>query len=127
MRYLLIFALTISAWSQSAVLEWNYNSNAIWSAAQQGQPAWFKIYGTNQLGSPASSWQLVVAQPATNYTLVSYDGFSNNIYAYTSTITPGQFFYTATFSNFWGESGFSNTSGVPALPIIPHITIQKGP
>lgn len=125
MRYLFIFALALTAWSQSAILEWQYSSNTIWSAQQMGQPFWFKLYGTNQLGSPAANWQLVVAQPATNFTVVNYDG-TNNTYAYTSPIAPGQFFYTATASNFWGETGFSNTSGVPTLPSVLHTTIQKG-
>lgn len=126
MRYLFIFALCLSAWSQSATLEWQYSSNALWSASQIGQPFSFKIYGTNQLGLPAANWEVIVAQPATNFPVVAYDG-TNQTFAYTSPIAPGQFFYTATASNFWGESGFSNTSGVPSLPAVLRTTIQKSP
>jgi hypothetical protein len=125
MKYFLIFALALSAFSQSATLEWNYNSNAIWQAEAQGQPVYFKIYGTNQpVGSSPTNWQLVSSQPATNYPVIAYDG-TNSTYAFTSPIAPGQFFYTSTASNFWGESGFSNTSNVPALPTTVQTKIFK--
>lgn len=126
MRYLLLIwpLLVTLCFGQSATLTWQYNSNAIWQAQQMGQPFWFKIYGTNQLGSSFTNWQLIVSQPATNYPVINYDG-TNQWFAFTSPIAPGQFFYTSTASNFWGESGPSNTSNVPALPLAIHTTIQK--
>lgn len=114
------------SFGQSTILSWQYNSNAIWQAQQMGWPVWFKIYGTNQPFGAVTNWQLIVAQNATNYTVIASDP-TNQTFSYTSTVAPGQFFYVATASNFWGESGPSNTSGVPSLPFAVHTTIQKGP
>lgn len=111
MKYFFIFALALSVFSQSATLEWNYNSNALSQAA----PYVFKIYGTNQLGSPAQMWPVLFS--GSNVPVVAFDG-TNYTFALSNIVfaTNGQMFYTATASNFWGESGFSNTSNVPALP-----------
>lgn len=124
MKYLLVFSLALNACSQSATLEWQYSSNELALADSNHWDYGFQIYGTNQLGSSFTNWQTVVRQPYTNYPVIAFDG-TNYTFAYTSPIAPGQFFYTATTYNFWSNSGPSNTSSVPPLPITLHTTIQK--
>ena len=125
MRYLLIFALALSALAQSATLSWQYSSNELAWADSNHWDYGFQIFGTNNpVGSSYTNWQSIVRQPYTNFPVIGFDG-TNYTFAYTSSIAPGQFFYTAVTYNFWSNSGPSNTSSVPPLPLALHTTIQK--
>jgi hypothetical protein len=105
-------------------LTWNYNSNAVMQADAGGNPFSFIIYGTNQIGP--QPWPALTNQIWTNYPIVGYDG-SNYVFSMPYQIQPpGEFYFEATVSNnIWGESGFSNTSSTPSLPI--PITTQIHP
>jgi hypothetical protein len=104
-------------------LQWNYSSNALNEA--QSYPPSFLIRGTNTLGSDPLTWPVVVNQPWTNVTVAGFDG-SNYLFSTPFQVTPpGQMYFVATESNFWGESGLSNTSSTPALPSILQTRIFK--
>ena len=125
MRYLLIFALAMSAFSQSVTLSWLYSSNELAQADSNHWDYGFNIYNTNNpVGSSFTNWQVISHQLYTNYPIIGYDG-TNYIFAWTNMIAPGQQFYVATTFNFWSNSGPSNMASTPPLPNSVHTTIQK--
>lgn len=115
MRYLLIFALTISAWSQSITLSWNYSSNALAQADASGYPISFVVYGTPSL---QTNFVPITTSAWTNLPIVGFDGTNYQFKtAYTMSVA-GSYFFTATASNsFWGESIMSNTSSTPPISV----------
>lgn len=104
-------------------LEWNYPSNTICQDLSNGNVDWFNIRATNSLGSPAANWKVVYGQPWTNIVTTNFDGTNFTFYIPMMVNPAGQMFFVATSSNFWGESGFSNTSSTPVLPsmVVPQI------
>lgn len=125
MKMLMIcLVIALSAVAQSVTYTWQYSSNELALADTNGWSYFFQIHTTNQLGSDWTNWPLSYRQPATNTTIIGYNG-SNYIFAATNPIAPGMAFSVATVSNIWGESGPSNTSSVPSLPQILHTTIIK--
>lgn len=66
-------------------------------------PDVYKIYHSTNINTPLSNWVCIATVPGTNLTT-------------TVMVTPGTNFFTATASNFWGESLFSNVARTPGLP-----------
>jgi hypothetical protein len=106
-------------------LAWNYPSNEIALADSQGPPTCFLIRATNSLAGSPAAWPVVVYQPWTNLTVAGFDGTNYTFNCAFQVTPPGRMFFVATASNFWGESGFSNTSSTPALPSILKTQIFK--
>jgi hypothetical protein len=80
-------------------LAWNY---------QQDIDAFYVYQSTNV--TAAMPWQ-----PCTNTAASSV----------TIQVMPGRMFYYVTASNFWGESGPSNTIGTPAVPAATNVTVRR--
>jgi hypothetical protein len=122
---LLLCALSVSAQTNLGQihLTWNYSSNTVCQDQTNGLMDWFKVRATNSIGQSASNWPVVYVQPWTNIVITNYDGTNYTFYIQFQVVPAGQMYFTSTFSNFWGESQFSNTSSTPALPsiVIQHI------
>ena len=92
-------------------------------ASSNGWPYTLRVYSsTNLVPDP---WNLLYSQQITN-AITGFDG-SNYTLTVTNPMVPGMMFFKETLSNFWGESGFSNTSSVPPLPLSLHTRIIKNP
>ena len=64
--------------------------------------ATIRIYSSTNITVPLKQWTVLTNVPAT----------TNLIYI---PVVPGKAFYSATYSNFWGESDFSNVASTPPL------------
>ena len=104
-------------------LQWYYNSNALVASATD--VPWFYIRATNSLAGQPGAWPVIYAQPWTNTAVTNFDG-TNLTFAISYQVTPpGQMFFVATASNFWGESGLSNTSATPPVASVLKTQIFK--
>jgi hypothetical protein len=91
-------------------LAWSYDTN------QLSTNLAFIIYGSTNLAQPVSSWPILTNVPGTN---TSCDLW----------LTPAQYFFVGTASNFWGETSVTSNLVVtpPApQPINDSLKIQKG-
>ena len=114
----------IAALGQSVSLTWQYSSNALAYADTNGWPQYFHIRSFNTpVGNP-SNWPTVYYQTVSNTPITGFDG-TNYQFTVTNVVAPGQAFFVASISNIWGESGFSNTSSVPPLPLTLQTKIIK--
>jgi hypothetical protein len=68
-----------------------------------GTNASVQVYCSTNITAPLKTWAIITNVPATTNVLQIQ-------------VNPGRAFYTATFSNFWGVSDFSNVAGTP-LPV----------
>lgn len=73
----------------------------------------FYLYGSTNLNAPMP-WPAVTNTPGTNSQI-------------TIQILPSQQFFYLTASNFWGESGPSNTVRTPPSVAAGAVAIRKGP
>lgn len=121
---LLYFCLSISAMAQGVSLNWSYPSNALAYASSNDWPTCFKIYESPSPTNPVVNWTVIYCQSWSNTPISGYDG-TNFIFSLTNAAPVGQAFYVATASNIWGESGLSNTSSVPPVPLVLQTKIIK--
>jgi hypothetical protein len=92
-------------------LRWKYDTNEL------STNLWFTIYETTNLSEPLSNWNPVLTMPGTNVSA-------------TFNVNPGEHFFVATTSNFWGETSItSNLTSTPPLPqnINDSLRIEKAP
>jgi hypothetical protein len=91
-------------------LAWSYDTNQLSTNLS------FNIYGSTNLAQPVSSWPILTNVIGTN---TSCDLW----------LTPAQYFFVGTASNFWGETSVTSNLVVtpPApQPINDSLKIQKG-
>lgn len=105
------------------LLSWNCPTNQITPDLS------FRIYGITNLTAPLSQWSLITNVAVTNLPvpLVDTNGNATNFNVLLN-IQPQQYFFVATASNFWGESGLSNYANTPPAPqAVTNLAIQKAP
>jgi hypothetical protein len=90
-----IVALAAQTGLEPVTLAWDYPAAELKGTA-------FNIYHSQDPALPLNQWQKVASVQETNLCRLS--------------IVPGAHFFTATASNFWGESQFSNIASTPAVP-----------
>jgi hypothetical protein len=104
--------------STTVTLSWYEPSNLITPDAS------FILLQTTNLSVPLTNWTMMTLA-ATNCVTTNFDGtlqFCTN----TIPIVPGAYFFTMTFSNFWGVSTTSNIAMTPPLPQVEtNLTIRK--
>jgi len=75
-------------------LYWDYPANELTNVT-------FNVYSTTNIALPLTNWLVMTNVNSTNVVL---------------DITPGQRYFYATATNFWGESDPSTVASVPATP-----------
>jgi hypothetical protein len=99
---LLVLAVAIAAWAgvdtnpQPFTLSWGtpagFDSNGV-----------VRVYHSTDITVPMTNWIVLISVP----------GNASNT---PITIIPGAHFYSGTYSNMWGEGGFSAVVSTPPLP-----------
>ena len=84
---------------------WNYPSNV--------QVDVFKIYSSTHVNLPTTNWTLISTVSGTNTSAPFL-------------LQPGIWFFYCTASNFWGETGPSNITNTPAVPVdVPGTSLSR--
>ncbi len=91
----------------TVVLQWDY------PVADYTPDMVFKIYATDDLSIPMTNWVVVTNVAGTTNYLPTDTIVTNQVEL---PITAPIQFYTATASNWWGESDFSNNTNLPPQP-----------
>lgn len=73
------------------------------------------LYESQTVSTPLTNWLKFAVIP----------GWTNTTFQFS--VVPGQWFFYATASNFWGESDPSNVRATPEVPVAGTITIQRAP
>lgn len=94
----LIVGLAQAAFREYVTLVWDYPTAALSTNLQ------FLIYGSTNLDTPTTEWQLLTNTIGTNRSV-------------SVRVQPGQWYFVATASNYWGVSRPSNVASTPAPPL----------
>ena len=81
----------------------------------------FKLYASSNVAAPINTWTLLTNIPGTVVT-------PTNSYPQTNVqvaIEPGAMFFYLTASNLWGETGPSNITNTPPLPLATNLNIHR--
>ena len=126
-----IFAAALAAVTASATLGTLINGNIGLGWSYFDEPAntnlSFNIYYATNLLQPPPTW--ILATNIVSTAALDTNDVSGNSYRVSLTLPPAAYFFVATASNFWGESGLtSNIIGTPPAPqLINTLKIQKLP
>lgn len=108
---LLLFAwlgiAAIPSGPQTVTLAWDY------PAAELGPDLVFIIRHNKDVTTPLDQWAVLTNVAGTNLSV-------------SIQLEPGLRYFTATASNFWGESDFSNVARVPAPPRSGALSVRRG-
>lgn len=77
-----------------------------------------KIYASTNVSAPVNTWTVLTNIP----------GVVSNSYPATNVqvvIQPGQMFFYITASNLWGETGPSNITNSPVVPVATNLVIHR--
>jgi hypothetical protein len=120
-KFRLIFALTVSiALAGGAPIPTGPTSLTLAWDPEPGIDT-FKLYASSSLQVPLASWVLLTNVPGT---VVS----ATNSYPATNAqivVLPGSMFYYLTASNLWGETGPSNITNTPPIPVATNLNLHR--
>ena len=117
-KLIMLATATVLVWRLAALptpppvgdvtLAWDY------PAAEYSTNLTFKIYHSQSLVVAMTNWAVLTNMPAPNIVITN---LLLEVQTETTVrVTPGANFFSATVSNMWGESFFSNVASTPALP-----------
>ena len=81
----------------------------------------FKVYGSTNLIAPLNTWSLLTNIPGSVMTATNSFPSTNAQVV----IQPGVMFFYLTASNLWGETGPSNITNTPAVPVATNLNLHR--
>lgn len=112
---IVLAALLISAKAATnttqITLQWSYSDPA---------PNAFTVYWTTNAVLPVTNWA-VISLPGTNALYTNSVTLTN----YSMQVIPGQYFFTMSASDFWGESFFDGTVSTPQVRFGTKLSVKR--